>query len=259
VPADPPGGPRRRAASSQRASAAAASEVEAGGKQLPRALRPVSSGVALPIPSSLDSAGARKSSARRVPFSDDFSRPSLGASYRATSEAWRIDAGRLCVRGAHNHPLWVLWPLPTNARIEFDAEAASDDGDIKVEAWGDGRSAATTVSYSHATSYVFILGGWKNSLHALARLDEHGRGRAELRVDPEANDPRRAPVEAGRTYHFVLERRNGHAVRFLVDDNEILTFYDDEPLAGESHAHFAFNDWESPVCFDNLTIFPLEG
>ncbi len=195
---------------------------------------------------------------QRVPFRDDFARSELGLSYRATSPAWRIEDGRLCVKNARNRPLWLLWPLPRNARIEFDAESRSEEGDIKAEAWGDGRSAATTVSY-RATSYIFVFGGWKNRMHALARLDEHGADRAELRVNAEANDPRAAPVEAGRTYHFVLERRNGHAVRFLVDDNEILTLYDDHPLFGEGHEYFAFNDWEAPVCFDNLTIFPLDG
>ena len=34
---------------------------------------------------------------------------------------------------------------------------------------------------------------------------------------------------------------------------------DPEPLRGEGHEYFAFNDWETPVCFDNLVIHPLGG
>lgn len=195
----------------------------------------------------------------KVPFNDDFSRASPGPAYRSTSNAFRIDNGRLCVRGARNHPLWLTLRLPLNARIEFDAISSSEEGDIKVEAWGDGRSNATTVSYTNATSYLFILGGWKNSLHVLARLDEHAKNRAELRIDPDGDDPRTAPVEPDRPYHFMIERRDGRTVRFSVDEVELLTLTDPAPLAGPGHEHFGFNDWETPVCFDNLDIIPLDG
>src|SRR5216683_2690597 len=49
-------------------------------------------------------------------------------------------------------------------------------GGCKVEAWGDGKSNAETLSYT-ATSYVFILGGWHNMISVIARLDEHGNDR----------------------------------------------------------------------------------
>jgi hypothetical protein len=193
------------------------------------------------------------------PFHDDFERTELGSSYRPTSAAWKIVDGRVCVRGARNHPLWLLEQLPTNAKIEFDAMTESADGDIKVEAWGDGRSAATTLSYTSASSYLFILGGWQNSLHVLARLDEHGKDRSELQLESNGDDPRTAPVEPGALYHFVLERKDGRTVRFYVNEIELLNFVDPAPLRGEGHRHFAFNDWETPVCFDNLDILPLDG
>lgn len=191
-------------------------------------------------------------------FRDDFERAELGPAYRATSTAWKIESGRVCAREAHNHPLWLLEALPTNARIEFDAVSDSSDGDIKVEAWGDGRSAATTLSYTNSSSYLFVFGGWRNTLHVLARLDEHGRDRKQLSLDSNSDDPRLAPVEPGAPYHFVLERRDGRTVRFSVNDVELLNFVDPAPLLGESHRHFAFNDWETPVCFDNLDIFPYD-
>lgn len=191
-------------------------------------------------------------------FHDDFERAELGPAYLPTSGAWKLDAGRVCVRGARNRPLWLLEALPTNARIEFDATSDSLDGDIKVEAWGDGRSAATTLSYTNSSSYLFVFGGWRNTLHVLARLDEHGRDRKQLVLDSNSDDPRLAPVEPGAPYHFVLERRDGRTVRFSVNDMELLNFADPSPLLGEGHRHFAFNDWETPVCFDNLDILPYE-
>jgi hypothetical protein len=92
----------------------------------------------------------------------------------------------------------------------------------------------------------------------LARLDEHAKSRKELRLDPEADDPRTAPIEPGRPYHFKIERRDGHTLRFTVNEVEILNLSDPRPLEGPGHEYFAFNNWETPVCFDNLHILPLD-
>jgi hypothetical protein len=193
----------------------------------------------------------------REPFVDRFERAEIGADWRVTSPRWRLDNGQLCVQGARNHPAWLARRLPLNARIEFDATGSSPDGDIKAELWGDGRSAARGVSYDHASSYLVIFGGWKNQFHVLARINEHAPDRPEVRVDPSSDDIRARPVEANRKYHFKVERDDGRTVRWLVDDVEILSLPDSEPLSGPGHDHFGFNDWDVRVCFDNLKITPL--
>jgi len=195
----------------------------------------------------------------RQPFQDWFDRGALGDDWRATSPVWRIQGGRLCGRGARNHPAWLKRRLPPNARIEFDATSSSSDGDLKVELWGDGKSFAQSTSYTNASSYLAIFGGWKNQFHVLARIDEHAPGRPEVRVDPASGDMRAQPVKSGQTYHFKIERSDGKTLRWLVDDIEILTFSDAAPLKGTGHDHLGFNDWDVPVCFDNLSITPLEG
>lgn len=192
------------------------------------------------------------------PFIDGFDRAAIGDDYYATSPVWRIENGRVCGKGARNHPLWLKKRLPVNARIEFDAEGGSSDGDIKVEVWGNGRSFAQTVSYTNASSYVVIFGGWKNQFHVLARIDEHAPNRPEVKVDPNGEVKAR-PVQPNRAYHFKIERSDGKTVRWLVDDIEIIRFEDAAPLKGPGHDHFGFNDWDVPVCFDNLKITPLEG
>jgi hypothetical protein len=78
-----------------------------------------------------------------------------------------------------------------------------------------------------------------------------------VRVDPSSDDIRARPVEANRKYHFKVERDDGRTVRWLVDDVEILSLPDSEPLSGPGHDHFGFNDWDVRVCFDNLKITPL--
>jgi hypothetical protein len=189
---------------------------------------------------------------------DDFERSALGPNWRVTGGAnWRIEAGRLCVREAHNHGVWLARTLPTNVRIEFDVASDSPDGDIKTEVFGDGTSSAGGVSYNDATSYLTIFGGWKNSYHVLARLNEHASDRPEIRVAPGSDDERARPVNPGQVYHFKIERADGKTVSWWVGDMLMFKFVDPAPLSGAGHDHFGFNDWEVPVCFDNLKVVPL--
>jgi hypothetical protein len=227
--------------------------------------RPPQPGAQPPQPAEAPPAGAAAAPTDHGPpdspiksvFFDFFERSELGPDWNATSQVWRIDGGKLCGQGARNHPVWLRRKLPTNARIEFDAMSSSPDGDLKVEVWGDGKSFAKGTSYTDATSYLTIFGGWKNEYHVLARIDEHAKDRPEVRTDPSGANPRAARVMPNRWYHFKIERTDGKTVRWLVDDIEILSLSDPKPLKGEGHAHLGFNDWDVRVCFDNLKITPL--
>jgi hypothetical protein len=214
----------------------------------------------------------------RTPFEDDFERGGGGASSASPIDGsipagnfdpgpdwvptapglWHIEGGRLCGEHARNHGVWLKRALPVNARIEFDATSSSADGDLKAEFWGDGRSAATALSYTNATSYLTIFGGWHNKLHVLARLNEHGSDRKEITIDANSDDPREKPVYAGQIYHFLVERTDGKTIRWWIDGNEMLSWADTTPLAGVGHDHFGFNDWEVKVCFDNVKVVPLK-
>jgi hypothetical protein len=238
-------------------------------EERPERTRPGASAAAPPASGSLLRVAALGADERRAVappgpriearFVDTFERGEPGADWNLTGTGWSIKEGRLCVSDAHNHPAWLRRRLPVNARIEFEATSGSSDGDLKAEAWGDGQSAASSVSYTNATSYIFIFGGWKNTLHVLARLDEHASSRSVLRVEPGETDPRAQPVLPDRAYRLKIERSDGKTVRYFVDEIEILSLKDASPLLGEGHEHFGFNDWQVPACFDNLTITPLKS
>ena len=181
-----------------------------------------------------------------VDTSDDFNRATLGENWRSTGASYTIDHGALAIDHAHNHPLWLTRPIPRDAAIDVDAWSNSDDGDIKLEVWGDGKSYATTTEYT-ATSYVFIFGGWHNQISAIARMEEHGHDR-RTRTD--------VRVEKGRHYHFHITRRGGH-IEWQIDGKPFLTFDDRKPLDGPDHAYLGFNDWEVPLHFDNLKVTAL--
>jgi len=202
-------------------------------------------------------AEASRAAPVNAPWTDNYERASVGPSYRATSSAWRVEQGRLCAHGSRNHPLWLLSPLPENVRIEFDAESATAEGDIKVEVFGDGRSFAQTTAYTGATSYLMIFGGWRNQLHVLSRLNEHDPRRLERRLVKGAREPELRPLRARQSYHFKIERTAGKILRVWLDGALLFTFTDSDPLRGAEHRHFGFNNWEARVCFDNLKITPL--
>src|SRR5258706_3927615 len=132
------------------------------------------------------------------PYADDFAQ--LGAAWKSTGGKWRATNGELVIEHAYNHPLWLTKALPRDAVIELDAWSNDDAGDIKLEAWGDGKSFATAASYT-ATSYVFIFGGWHNQTSALCRMNEHGADR-KTRSD--------VRVVKGQKYHFRIARKAGH-------------------------------------------------
>jgi hypothetical protein len=185
-------------------------------------------------------------------FEDDFERKVLGKPYFDTIGRYRIIKGRLNIEGAYNHPLWLRRRLPRNVEITFDVEAKTDDGDIKVEVFGDGRSHAMHRGAYMATGYVVCMGGWKNSKSFIARKDEHGKEGEQIvsRKDPKAR------VDKGRRYHWRIVRK-GDTLEWYVDGELFLSYEDSRPLFGSENDHFGFNNWQSDVYFDNLKIRPL--
>lgn len=190
-------------------------------------------------------------------FEDSFERGIPGTMWRSVGHSWKIQNGRLCSQGARNRGIWLARRLPVNARVEFEASSASPDGDIKAEFWGDGITGATGVLYSNASSYLAIFGGWKNTRHVLARLDEHGEDRQQVLVDFRGEEPRTRAVKPHQIYRIRVERTDGRTVVWFVDEVVLLRFEDKEPLLGKGHDHFGFNNWDTQVCFDNLRVTPL--
>jgi hypothetical protein len=197
---------------------------------------------------SLASGCKPKDEAIAAPFSDAFQRSELGPGWTNTGADYRISDGRLNVSNAYNHPAWLRKKLPRDAVIELDAMSKSPVGDLKVEIYGDGESFDPDKGGYVSSGYVFIFGGWRNSLSVICRNNEHDDGRKAERRTP--------AVEPGRSYHWVITRRGG-ALDWSIDGQPFLSWTDPAPLAGTGHEYFAVNDWEADVYFDNLAIRPL--
>jgi hypothetical protein len=181
-----------------------------------------------------------------VEVRDDFERAEVGPAWINTGGPYRIENGELRVQGARNSPLWLAEPLPPDVEVTFTARSLSPSGDIKFELFGDGRSKAHQASYV-ATGYVLIFGGWHNRRSMIARQDEHGPAvvaRSDVKVEP------------GRTYRMRVLRR-GDLLQWFIDGELFLAYRDPAPLFGPDNRHFAFNNWESELVFDDLVIRPV--
>ena len=175
-----------------------------------------------------------------IPFEDDFNRIELGENWLNNMGGdWQIKDGKLHSLNAQNAPLWLRARLPENVVIEFDAWTDPRICDTKCEVFADGKT--------HATGYIFILGGWNNRISSIARLDEHQQDRLEKRSD----------CVPGSVYHWRIERRADQLSWFL-NDRPYLRLDDNKSLKGSGHDRFAFNNWQSDVYFDNLKIKPLK-
>jgi hypothetical protein len=185
-----------------------------------------------------------------APFRDDFERAEPGPSWNLTAPEYHISAGKLTVANGYNHPAWLRRKLPHDVLIDLDAVSRSPAGDLKVELFGDGESFDPDKGSYTSTGYVFIFGGWHNSLSVICRNNEHDDGRKAERRD--------VRVEPGRTYHWTISRRGG-TIDWRIDGNPFLSWTDPEPLAGSGHEYLAVNDWESDVSFDNLEVRPASA
>lgn len=181
------------------------------------------------------------------PFADDFERVDIGPQWLNTGAEYRIADGKLNVSQARNHPLWLRQKLPANVIVDVDVMSKSPDGDLKIELYGDGESFDSDQGRYDPTGYIFVFGGWQNSLSVIGKLGEHDDAVKTKRDD--------IKVVPGKTYHWTIVKRGGF-VDWKIDGQPFLTYFDPKPLAGQGHEFFGINDWASDVYFDNLRIRP---
>jgi hypothetical protein len=190
-----------------------------------------------------------KAPALTGPFSDGFDRGEVGSDWHNTGAEYQTVNGALKIQGAHNHPLWLRRKLPANVIVELDATSRSPHGDLKIELMGDGESFDPDQGRYDPTGYMFVFGGWQNSLSIISKLGEHDDAVKASRPD--------VKVEPGRTYHWKIIKRGGF-LDWSIDGRPFLQYFDPHPLSGPGHEFFAFNNWETDVSYDNLTIRPTD-
>ena len=183
------------------------------------------------------------------PFTDGFERGEVGSDWNNTGAEYKTVSGALSIKGAHNHPLWLRRKLPANVIVELDVTARSPDGDLKIELMGDGQSFDPDQGRYDPTGYMFVFGGWKNSLSIISKLGEHDDAVKARRPEPR--------VEPGRTYHWKIVKRGG-VLDWEIDGKPFLQYFDPQPLSGPGHEFFAFNNWESDAVYDNVRIRPAD-
>ena len=182
-----------------------------------------------------------------APFVDNFDRGDVGPAWTNTGADYRVAEGKLNIKGAKNHPLWLRSRLPRDLVLDIDVMSKSPEGDTKIELFGDGQSFDADGNRYDPTGYIFVFGGWGNSSSVIGRLGEHDADIKAVRQD--------IRVEPGRTYHWTISRKGG-LLDWKIDGKPFLSWTDPEPLTGAGHGFFAINNWSTDVYFDNLSIRP---
>ncbi|NPC78795.1 hypothetical protein HPC49_11145, partial [Pyxidicoccus fallax] len=207
----------------------------------------------------------------KVPYSQDFSDPAVvKRDFFTTGGFWRTVQGELLAPGVKGNPLWLQASLPDDVAVEFDVRSEFPEGDIRVEIFGNGVDPSS--------GYILVQGGWNNSLSVIARRDmgapsldalrrraarvaeSNGGQGADLvatgvfKQDTQVRvEARGTPVQAGRTYHWRIERR-GTLLRWSVDGEVMLELDDPFPLKGPGHDRLGLSGNESQIFFDNLRV-----
>ncbi len=175
-----------------------------------------------------------------VPYADDFERDALGEAWFQSGGHWVIDRGAVFTTGANNAPLFLRAALPADVVVEIEVTSETSAADAKVELMTDGRT--------HQSGYVFILGGWNNTLSAIARLDEHGK-------DRKTKKPTNA--KANTTYRWRIEKKGGD-IDWYIDGQPYMRYRDPNPLEGPGNDRLALSNWQSQLRYDNLKVWPYD-
>ena len=175
-----------------------------------------------------------------LPFTDDFERKELGSHWTQTGGHWEVRDGHMFTNGANNAPLFLNVDLPADVVVEVDVTSETPVVDAKIELMTDGRT--------HQSGYVFILGGWNNTISCIARLDEHGADRVERRP---------TGVVGNRTYRWRIEKKGGD-LRWLIDGKPYMSFKDPDPLDGSGNNRLAFSNWQNQLRYDNLKVWAYD-
>lgn len=176
-------------------------------------------------------------------FSDDFNRSEPGQNYKIQGGDWKIRDGALVSTTAKNRNIVLSGvELPENAVIELTMMSRSDAVDVKFNLWGDGGI------HDHGDGYTFILGGWKNRISVISKLDEHEKGRSESRKK----------LEKSHVYHSKVIRISKD-IYWFVDGELFLKYRDAEPLkTADGFNRLSFGNWKSDVAFDDLKIYKIK-
>ena len=177
-------------------------------------------------------------------FEDDFNRAEIGGNYANLGGDWKIEDGKLkSIRAENKNLVLKSVDLPQNAVIELTMKSNSLDIDVKFNLWGDGKP------HDHGDGYTFILGGWKNRVSIISKLDEHEKKRSEKR---------NAGLEKGKLYKVKIERKFSK-IKWFVNGELFLEYFDETPLkVTDGYSKLSFANWRSDVEFDDLKIYALE-
>jgi len=173
---------------------------------------------------------------------EDFSNPDIGARWEVMGAHHEIVDGELRLWGGELHLLLLKRDLPEDIRLEFECRidgAYLNDVGCLLSAIRSDNAWETSVS-----GYAFKYGAYTNTLNVLTRLDRR------LWAEPAS------PLVSGKTYRVRVERIGGRLTMW-VNNQEICSVVDPDPLSGSSRTTAGILGWIADTRYRNIRIYSL--
>lgn len=196
-------------------------------------------------------------------FSDDFS--TLRPDWKQSGANWTIVNGELHCPRDFNKGIWLQTRLPRKVRIEFTVRSETPPKDLgcnrdrsgaggkKVMFQGDIKFELFNVQPRNETGYVFIYGGYQNTIMRIVRGKEHNNPHL---VSLSSREYEKRKLVPGKRYRMKIVRTDS-AVRWYIggESKAVLSYLDNQPIRG---SYLGFNNWCAHLFFDELKIYELE-
>ncbi len=156
---------------------------------------------------------------------------------------YELKKGRLRLYGGEPQLLLLKRFMPLEVRIEFDCH---EEGVYLNDIGCIMNALRCDTGWDMSVSgYAFKWGAYTNSFNVLTRCDN--------KIWNEAA----SPVVPGQSYHVRVERI-GSRLRMLVDNREIFSVVDPEPLTGANRTLVGLLGWIADTTYTRVRIYTLE-
>jgi len=174
---------------------------------------------------------------------EDFSSPDALKHWEVIGGKCEIRDGELRFHGGELQMLLLKREMPTDVRIDFECHEEgtylNDVGCILSGIHYPGNDWETSIS-----GYAFKYGAYTNTLNVLTKCDKRMWSEAATSLAP------------GKRYHVRAERV-GPRLRVVVNNREVVSFVDPEPLTGSNRTLIGLLGWIADTRYSRIRVYSL--
>ncbi|MDD4735713.1 MAG: protein kinase [Kiritimatiellae bacterium] len=155
---------------------------------------------------------------------------------------YEINDHELRMHGGKPQVLLLRQDVPGDVRIEF--ECRQEGGLLNTIGCFISGIRSDNPQDIPGGGYEFKFGGYDNTMNVLMRSDRI------VWKEPSV------PIVAGKTFKIIAER-SGSRLRMLVNDREIFSYIDPDPLTGEERVAIGMLGWLADTRFTHIKVYSM--